>query len=88
MKAAIPPGARTVIMVTYVDAAGATTRRVIWPLALAFFDRTRVIVGWCETREAFRHFRTDRVVSADVLDESFALPEPVIAAWLAERQDQ
>jgi predicted DNA-binding transcriptional regulator YafY len=49
------------LSVAYVDAAGATTRRVIWPLALAFFDRTRVIVGWCETREAFRHFRTDRI---------------------------
>jgi predicted DNA-binding transcriptional regulator YafY len=45
----------------YVDGAGKQTRRVIWPFALAFFDRARVIVAWCETREAFRHFRTDRI---------------------------
>jgi predicted DNA-binding transcriptional regulator YafY len=45
----------------YVDGAGKQTRRMIWPFALAFFDRARVVVAWCETREAFRHFRTDRI---------------------------
>ena len=34
---------------------------MIWPFALAFFDRARGVVAWCETREAFRHFRTDRI---------------------------
>ena len=27
-------------------------------------------------------------LTAEVLDQSFMLPEPVIAEWLAERQDQ
>jgi predicted DNA-binding transcriptional regulator YafY len=45
----------------YVDGAGAETRRMIWPFALAFFDRARVVVAWCEARQAFRHFRTDRI---------------------------
>jgi predicted DNA-binding transcriptional regulator YafY len=48
------------LSLAYVDGAGAETRRMIWPFALAFFDRARVVVAWCETREAFRHFRTDR----------------------------
>jgi predicted DNA-binding transcriptional regulator YafY len=47
--------------VAYVDGAGTPTQRTIWPFALAFFDRARVIVAWCETRQAFRHFRTDRI---------------------------
>jgi hypothetical protein len=34
-----------------------------------------------------RHFRTDRVVSAHVLDEPFSIPKTVIAKWLAEHQD-
>ena len=49
------------LAIVYADAAGAQTRRVIWPCALAFFDRARVVVAWCETRVAFRHFRTDRI---------------------------
>jgi predicted DNA-binding transcriptional regulator YafY len=37
------------------------TERVIWPFALAFFDRTRMVVAWCELRQGYRHFRTDRI---------------------------
>lgn len=49
------------LSLAYVDRAGAPTKRTIWPIALAFFDRARVVVAWCETRQAFRHFRTDRM---------------------------
>ena len=38
-----------------------------------------LICAWCELRNDVRHFRTDRVVSADVLDESFSIPDTVIA---------
>ena len=47
--------------ITYVDGQGAATKRTIWPFALAFFDRVRVVVAWCETRNGYRHFRTDRI---------------------------
>lgn len=46
----------------YADAEGRATERTIWPIALGYFDRQRIIVGWCELRQDFRHFRTDRVV--------------------------
>src|SRR5437773_376657 len=39
----------------------ASTRRIIWPFALAFFDRVRMVVAWCELRDGYRHFRTDRI---------------------------
>lgn len=45
----------------YRDRDASATRRTIWPFALAFFDRARVVVAWCELRQAFRHFRTDRI---------------------------
>ena len=51
------------LTIAYADAAGAASQRTIWPIALAFFDRTRVIVAWCELRNDFRHFRADRIVS-------------------------
>ena len=55
------------LRLVYRDGEGRRTRRVIWPLALAFYERVRVLVAWCETRKGFRHFRTDRIVSAELL---------------------
>jgi predicted DNA-binding transcriptional regulator YafY len=49
------------LIVTYRDDKGEETKRTIWPIALAFFDRVRVVVAWCEMRTAFRHFRVDRI---------------------------
>jgi predicted DNA-binding transcriptional regulator YafY len=46
---------------SYSDAAGAASERVVWPFALGFFDKVRVVVAWCEMRRDFRHFRADRI---------------------------
>lgn len=45
----------------YTDAKGAETERVVWPVALAFFESTRILAAWCELRGDFRHFRLDRI---------------------------
>jgi predicted DNA-binding transcriptional regulator YafY len=47
--------------ITYRDGKAQETERVIWPFALGFFDRVRMVVAWCELRRGFRHFRTDRI---------------------------
>ena len=49
------------VRITYKDAKGANSRRVIWPFAIGYFENARVLVAWCETRKEFRHFRTDRM---------------------------
>jgi len=49
------------LKITYCDLKGKTTKRVIWPVALAFFEHVRVLVAWCELRNGFRHFRTDHI---------------------------
>lgn len=56
--------AERVVDLTYRDGAGAETRRRIWPFVLGYFDTVEVIGGWCETRQGFRHFRTDRILTA------------------------
>lgn len=45
----------------YRDARGADSERLVWPFALGYFDHVRVLVAWCELRQAFRHFRADRI---------------------------
>jgi len=47
--------------IDYVDQRGAFSTRTIWPLAVGFFERARVVVAWCEQRQDFRSFRTDRI---------------------------
>ena len=44
---------------------------MIWPFALAYFDRARVIAAWCELRAGFRHFRVDRIEDVEVVEERY-----------------
>jgi len=48
----------------YRDLKGQSSQRVVWPLALSFFDRAMVLVAWCELRADFRHFRLDHMTAA------------------------
>jgi predicted DNA-binding transcriptional regulator YafY len=59
------------LRIFYVDGTGRDSKRTIWPFALAFFDRLRMVVAWCETREGFRHFRTDRISKIQLLDKRY-----------------
>jgi predicted DNA-binding transcriptional regulator YafY len=47
--------------IAYADEKGRATQRRVWPFALAFFDRARVMLAWCELRRGYRSFRTDRI---------------------------
>ncbi len=49
------------VQMHYVDLSGEQTRRAVWPFALAWFDRSLLLVAWCELRQGYRHFRTDRI---------------------------
>lgn len=51
------------LRIDYGDAEGKRTRRIVWPFAIGFFERTRVVAAWCELRRDYRHFRTDRILS-------------------------
>jgi predicted DNA-binding transcriptional regulator YafY len=59
------------LRIRYLDGKGRDSRRTIWPFALGFFDRVRVVVAWCEMREDFRHFRTDRIGKVQVTDKRY-----------------
>lgn len=55
-----------VIDLHYADETGNRTQRSVWPFALGYFDGVRVLVAWCELRQDFRHFRTDRMAGLAV----------------------
>jgi predicted DNA-binding transcriptional regulator YafY len=59
------------LRIHYLDGNGRDSRRTIWPFALGFFDRVRVVVAWCEMRKDFRHFRTDRIGKVQVTNKRY-----------------
>lgn len=62
----------------YTSENNDTTERIIWPLALGFFDDSRIIVAWCELRKSYRHFRTDRISSLTLVEQHFDKRRPVL----------
>jgi predicted DNA-binding transcriptional regulator YafY len=73
------------IKLVYRDEKGAETARVIWPIAVSYWERVRLIVAWCELRRGFRHFRTDRIASYEFLETRYAPPRARLKAqWHKE----
>jgi predicted DNA-binding transcriptional regulator YafY len=59
------------LRITYTDEKENRTQRTIWPIALGFFERIRMVAAWCETRRDYRHFRTDRIRSLKMTDSRY-----------------
>jgi predicted DNA-binding transcriptional regulator YafY len=75
------------LQIAYRDEKDVVTRRRIWPIKLGYFETTRLLLAWCEMREDFRSFRTDRVVDANFLDEPHGQRVSALwSRWLAQRQ--
>jgi predicted DNA-binding transcriptional regulator YafY len=69
--------------IAYIDAEERATERVVWPIAIGYLNSARLLIGWCELRRDFRHFRLDRVADAKFLDEKFPeRPAVLRAKWL------
>ena len=68
----------------YQNAEGECTQRTVWPLAVGYFEQSRVVAAWCTLREQFRHFRADRM---DHIRLGAAIPVPhpyLFARWQQE----
>ena len=73
--------------ITYKDLRDRTTTRVVWPFALAFFDRVRMMVAWCELRNGYRHFRTDRIGTLAPVDTRYPRRrQALLKEWRALEQ--
>jgi predicted DNA-binding transcriptional regulator YafY len=77
------------IQLGYRDEKGETTQRKVWPIAIGYLETVRMMVGWCELRNDFRHFRTDRITAAEFLEERTPeRPAVLRARWRAALRDQ
>lgn len=53
----------------YRAADGSVSHRIVWPVLLGYADGRSLLIARCETKCAFRHFRAERVLNVEVLDE-------------------
>lgn len=59
------------VHIKYTDLSEAFTSRVVLPLAITYYVRVAVLAAWCELRSDFRHFRIDRIVDCDPMEDTF-----------------
>ncbi len=57
--------------ISYVDRAGNTAERRIYPLAMVYFDFQVVMLAWCCLRQDFRQFILTSILDIRRTDESF-----------------
>lgn len=68
----------------YVNAQGEASTRTICPIAMEYYIEATLVCAWCEWRQDYRHFRTDRIRSARLLDAGFAGKARALrAGWAA-----
>ena len=73
LRSAIRNGRK--LRLRYRSEAGEETERNVWPVILGYAETSRLLVAWCELRHGFRHFRTDRIIEAEMLDETVGLSQ-------------
>lgn len=76
------------LRIRYRDERGRESERTIWPLLIGYADAVRLLAAWCELRQAFRHFRTDRIVDAVFLDERHGVRRRALTAQWKQHMKQ
>lgn len=72
------------LVLRYRDDSGQQTERRVRPLVLEFWGRVWTLATWCETRDAFRSFRLDRIDQTLPTGDTFVdEPGRDLAAWRA-----
>ncbi|PWW11675.1 helix-turn-helix transcriptional regulator [Mangrovibacter plantisponsor] len=62
---------RKKIKIKYCNKKDVFSSRVIWPIALVCMESCWLLVAWCEMRNDFRHFRTDKIEEIVEMDSMY-----------------
>ena len=68
------------IAIRYSDEHERISLRTVWPFAVGYHETVRLMIAWCELREDFRSFRTDRVAHATFLEDRYPERPAVLRA--------
>jgi len=84
IRSAVREGRR--LKMRYRTGAGEETERTVWPVIVGYSDTMRTLVAWCELRNDFRHFRTDRILEAELFDLHRIGPAELRRRWMKWRE--
>jgi predicted DNA-binding transcriptional regulator YafY len=59
------------LRIAYSNAKGRNSERTIWPLGLYLYSHVTLVCTWCEERQDFRAFRSERILSCKSLEDRF-----------------
>ncbi|MCC2112128.1 MAG: YafY family transcriptional regulator [Hyphomicrobiales bacterium] len=72
---------------TYRDAEERETVRTVRPIALIYHLECVMLAAWCELRGAFRHFRIDRLLDCEPLEDGFVGQSDALRiVWLEQNR--
>jgi predicted DNA-binding transcriptional regulator YafY len=75
--------------IEYRDENGHPSKRTIWPFMVGYVAAVRIVAAWCELRQDFRVFRTDRLTAVDYLDQHYPdRPVALRRRWLKMMRDK
>jgi len=74
------------VSLNYRNEAGQLSERVVWPIAIGFFTDARILIAWCEQRQAMRHFRTDRINQLSLLERRYPKSRRALLRLWREQQ--
>ena len=59
------------IRIGYTDLGERTSTRTVWPLGLYLYSHVTLVCTWCEERQNFRAFRSERIAACEMLEDTF-----------------
>lgn len=60
------------IHLNYQSSEGKRSQRIVWPFTIGYFTDGRILVAWCEKQRAYCHFTTSRIISVEILNDSYS----------------
>jgi predicted DNA-binding transcriptional regulator YafY len=77
------------IRIRYRNQETQDSERTIWPVIIGYAETVRLLAAWCELRQDFRHFRTDRILAAEFLDENYGCrPSDLRTRWKRQMESE
>lgn len=76
------------VSISYTDTHGTSSARIVWPIAIVYFENVRLLAAWCEHRSDFRNFRVDRLEISNVRDDRYpGRRQSIVTRWLQQDRD-